>query len=439
MYKYFIFLFLFPLFILNADITHACQMNTNASNLDLSQTTFSECYEVTANIDADNIIIIDFDTLTFSGGFWSRGVTVTDDLSSGEWYQYSFPTDKLICGTGSSGYPTEPDTYNLINTCNNYIQQDVYYMRFFRYQLDQDILVTSQVFKVDNGIATLVPVVDQPIINFSSTLLTNFTDFSYTYNTISTTTAEVTLTAEYFLELDELSQSDISRFPQFVTFSILDQDDEFLPREYVSIPFTQGTSTAQHTINLQNGQYDVLIRFHNLGAQLEGLTSILEYTNIYSTLIIEDGAVTSSIHTSITQFTPPTLNYGSCSLTNLDVCFKNIFSFIFVPSFGLDYFTSTVDNLKTKVPFNYLFSIVDQFQGISAQQSSLPVIAINYQTFPEVTVLNANNYTEEPWNSVFSFVRTLSITFIYASLIIVLYRRTRIYVDSLVGSPQHIN
>lgn len=276
-----------------------------------------------------------------------------------------------------------------------------------------------------------------PVSSFSAHN-TRFTDLQFQ----QTSTTTMTATVDYFIDMEEIDTTQSLYNPTLVRMGLSLRPTTTASYRSESIEgYTDGNNQVQlirDTTELSDGVYDVIIQFSNGGCSMGLSECPFPQTYMYAELTIENSQLASfealELYDS-TSFLEDPVRYEQCGVSNLDGCLRNVFIWLFVPNFDNFYFTETVNYIKTKIPFSYFFTIQDQLSNLE-QTSSLPVITVEYhELIGEITVLDTNNYTEPPWNDIFSWVRTTSIAFIYFTLILVLYRRTRNFIDSLAGSP----
>ena len=220
------------------------------------------------------------------------------------------------------------------------------------------------------------------------------------------------------------------------------------------IPMPQGEQSLGFNIVLNSDNMSMQYDFSELGADRDcigTITGVISDGAFYDSitqpftfeLYTDSSGLVSNIDSTDALFDSVSVprdelgrDYYPCGINQLDGCLRNVFIWLFEPNFDNIYFTDNVDIIKTKIPFSYFFTIQDQLSNLAQTPGALPVITVEYsEIIGEITVLDTNNYTQPPWNDVFSWLRTTSIAFIYFTLILVLYRRTRNFIDSLAGSP----
>jgi hypothetical protein len=266
-------------------------------------------------------------------------------------------------------------------------------------------------------------------LNFSSVTQTRFLGLAY-----STTS----LTATYFLDTNEINTS-ISEFnPTLVSFKYVPRtgSNETVFSESINNS-VNGTSTVTTDFSiLADGVYDLQVYFSNSGV-LFGAPQPFPKSYIYTEFTVSSGTITSlgALELYSPQFfADTTISESECGLTNLDGCLKNFALWLFYPSdYGMQVLADTQESLKNKIPFNYIFGVSDTVELLSSQTGDLPGLSVEFGQLGEVTLLDSANFESEPWSSLFATVRLILQAIIFMTLVLVLYRRTRAYVASMVG------
>jgi len=182
---------------------------------------------------------------------------------------------------------------------------------------------------------------------------------------ISTTTIAygVELTAEYLLSTSEIVSTISAKNPTHVQFQLAKRPNGTLFGQGESIDNTvNGTGTVSTTFTaLEDGTYDVLVKFSNAGCAI-GLSSCpFPLAYIYSSFTLESGEITNVGENEVYNnvIVAPTISqYEDCGLSNLSGCLNNSLRFLFIPSTeSLDDLIATKDQLDTRIPFVYVSDI----------------------------------------------------------------------------------
>lgn len=131
-----------------------------------------------------------------------------------------------------------------------------------------------------------------------------------------------------------------------------------------------GTHTTGADLSLlPDGIHDVFINFANVGCVL-GL-SACPFPSAYVTLAIEMASGTVTIVETpnfydSTTFLDETADQA-CGITNIQGCIVNAMRFLFVPAqTSISQFGNTWQDIKTKPPFGYITSIIDETQTLTS-------------------------------------------------------------------------
>lgn len=145
--------------------------------------------------------------------------------------------------------------------------------------------------------------------------------------------------------------------------------------EIIGQSFTMSGITGTHTTNadlsdLVDGEHDVFISFANAGCVL-GLSDC-PFPLSYVTLRVEmaSGTIFSIVGTpqfyDSTTFIDETADQP-CGVTNIQGCIVNAMRSLFVPSSqSISQFSDTWQDVRTKPPFGYVTSIIDETQTLTS-------------------------------------------------------------------------
>lgn len=126
--------------------------------------------------------------------------------------------------------------------------------------------------------------------------------------------------------------------------------------------------------------------------------------------------------------------YAQCGISNIGGCLQNVLVWLFYPTWSVDIFTGVMDSLEDKVPFAYVYGVLDHVESMEGGSGTLPVLAVQpFDDFAEITLMDPNWFDQEPWLTLFSYIRNMTKIVILVTMVLVLYRRTRAYVNSFVG------
>ena len=295
---------------------------------------------------------------------------------------------------------------------------------------------------VENGILTVsTQLTPPPLINGLSdpSTYTRFTDLVISE---PNNDKDIQFDVSYFLNELEIDCNNTATCPTQVSISFAKRPDTTFVRYSFEIDETVfGTSTTQITVtdnNLSNDAiYDVLIEFY-APSVLFGASPPFAEVYIYTFIELDGSHLvdvgTSEFYNGIVSFDQNNFQ-ANCGITDLLGCFQGVLYWFFVPTWGIEYFELTAEELKQKIPFSYVFAVQDQVETMSQGVGILPILSVQLNPeFPSITLLNPAWFNQQPWLSLFAFVRTISTIIIYVTLVLVLYRRSRQWVGSLVGS-----
>jgi len=203
-------------------------------------------------------------------------------------------------------------------------------------------------------------------------------------------TTEVTIQSDYFIETSELNTSVSEKNPTSVSFSVAKRPSAQYSARAVSIAQVQGTGTAQTTfVNLENGTYDVLVKFSNIGCGTGLSACPFPLAYVYTEFTVENGLITATGTNEVyTNTNPPILGneYEDCSLTKLSGCISNSLRFLFIPSDeSIQALITTKESYETKIPFVYLSDITNVADEIfnTTQAQTLDVeLDLGFGTIP---------------------------------------------------------
>jgi len=172
----------------------------------------------------------------------------------------------------------------------------------------------------------------------------------------------VTIQSDYFIETSEINTTVSEKNPTQISFSVAKRPSSQYSARSESIAQVQGTGTAQTTFtNLENGTYDVLVKFSNVGCGTGLSPCPFPLAYIYTEFTLENGVITATGTNEIyTNLNPPILSneYENCDLSHIGGCINNSLRFLFTPSnSSINSLLITKDQIDQKIPFVYLGEI----------------------------------------------------------------------------------
>lgn len=218
---------------------------------------------------------------------------------------------------------------------------------------------------------------------FNSTLNTRFLDVD-----ILNSGNDIQVDVTYFLDPNEINPTIPEFNPTLVGASYSLRPITTFSSEANNIDNTQtATQTTSIIINDadidNNGTFDLLIQYDNLGRQFSGIRPFADsYVYTSFTLVNKNLTATGTLEFyDSTQVSTSTSVYRACGLTELDGCLVNAFTFLFIPS---DTTTNNFASLQTtssgKFPFAYFFSVKDIIE--SAQDGSGTITSLTLAAPP---------------------------------------------------------
>jgi len=147
-------------------------------------------------------------------------------------------------------------------------------------------------FQIQNGTTTPItnPVYTDSVA--TSSYQTRITNVSF----VNSTTSQIQLTATYFLNIDEIISSISEKNPTLISYQLTNSTDDEIFGQSENINNTiQGTASSTTTFSgLTDGDYDVLVRFSNVGC-LTGFSSCpFPLSYIYTSFTLTSGVLTAT-------------------------------------------------------------------------------------------------------------------------------------------------
>jgi len=221
---------------------------------------------------------------------------------------------------------------------------------------------------------------------------------------------ETTISAQYFINTDEIVSTISVKNPTSVSFSLSKRPDTTSTTQGETIDNTvTGTGTVSTTFDsLTDGTYDVLVKFSNVGCSIGQSSCPFPLAYIYTYFVLEDGAVTTVGENEVYDNTvaPASISqYEDCGLSNLSGCFNNSLRFLFIPSEEvINDLVVTKDELDTKIPFVYVSDIQTVMSEIfNTEQSETLDVELDLG-FGTVTLIDESMIANAPQAST---IRTL--------------------------------
>jgi len=191
----------------------------------------------------------------------------------------------------------------------------------------------------------------------------------------------VEISADYFIESSEIITSISEKNPTFIAFELSKRPSTTTETRSESIlPTFQGTSTVVTSFtSLEDGTYDLLVKYSNTGCGLGLSECPFPLSYIYKEFVVASGEVTSTSDSEIYNnvvVASESSQYEHCGITDIGGCINNSLRFLFIPSQeSITQLLDSKDDLDSRVPFVYVSDIrtvADEFFN-STQSETLDV------------------------------------------------------------------
>jgi len=213
---------------------------------------------------------------------------------------------------------------------------------------------------------------------------TRLTNVSRSAVSRSATTGVVTFNVGYYIDTTEWTYT--YERPETILVNISDssvtQADSIA--KYI-LPLSTGFATSTLvSATLADGTYTAQINFWNKEAE----TPVFNSSYITLNFTLSGGVITSSSVVDSQLAIYPSQNAQQpCSVTRIDGCITNAFSYLFVPSQpALDIYNSALEELPSRFPFSYFYAVVDSLQGLSTISSSTAPVQFSIDLTDSVVV-----------------------------------------------------
>jgi len=174
---------------------------------------------------------------------------------------------------------------------------------------------------------------------------------------------ETTISGSYFINQSEIIPTVSEKNPTLISFSLSKRPSTTVETRGESIDNTASTGTVDAVYaQLDDGTYDVLVKFGNLGCSLGTSSCPFPLSYILTDFMITAGVVTFST-TSNEQYNnvvvPSSVQqYEDCGITEIGGCINNSLRFLFIPSTeSISELANIKDDFDGRIPFVYVTDI----------------------------------------------------------------------------------
>jgi len=230
----------------------------------------------------------------------------------------------------------------------------------------------------------------------------------------------VQLSSNFLIDTSEIISTISEKNPTDILFSISKRPETSFQKQHFDFDNSiNGTSTATTVFtSLQDGVYDVQVKFSNFGCNVGLSLCPFPLSYIYSSFEISNGVVTNTGDVEVyNNITLPTFDnqYEDCGVLNIDGCISNAFRFLLIPSqSSIDAILSTKERMDSRIPFVYLSEIqtvADEVFNSSQLQSVNVSLDLGFGTIP---FLNATMIENAPQASLIRQLISYILWFVFA-------------------------
>jgi len=368
-------------------------------------------------------VTFSIDTTGLTGVPWAhvRRVISNDD------FLYSASSCSLGASVGTNW--TGTISYNINNaghTSGPCTATGYYYSVFYKWTSATGVEDTSVTpyyvryyWNSSAGTITVLTAAQTTIDQYSLNQNTRF------LNVDITGTSTIQIEADYFLDLAEIDTNVSEYNPTLVNFQYSLRPTTTFNGVGESINNTvAGTSSVSTQLSgLADGVYDVALGFSNAGCATGFSACPFPDTYIYSDFTISGGVLTATGTPEVYNSTTfDETQKQPCSITEIGGCLINAGTFLFVPSSeSISSVTSVFTELKTKLPFVYVFQASSLMTGLySGTASTIPSIAVT-TGIGTITFISEAQVAAIPYVGT---LRSLIAAGLWLMLFTLLYRKT---------------
>jgi len=279
-----------------------------------------------------------------------------------------------------------------------------------------------RVYVDDLAVYTDNDVPDSPFeTGFNSTMNTRFTDLDISG------TSTLSITAEYFLDGNEINETVSSRNPTYVKFWYADRASTStdFSKIYETIPVVDGSASVSTEISsLADGTYDLLVGFSNFGCNTGLSDCPFPDSYVYTSFSVASGILSATGTNEFYDRTDPIDGsvYRECGITDISGCLINAGLFLLAPDeSSLDGFSESFEALQTRFPFVYAFQVSDYMDTLFTATSSDAGITAS-TTLGSITFINKAKLEAIPYSSTFRTIigYAMWLTFLWGAYRIIL-------------------
>lgn len=242
----------------------------------------------------------------------------------------------------------------------------------------------------------------------------------------------VSFDLSYFMQLAEFTS--LNR-PDIVNIQIIQdgvsQDNQVSLLRQIILPLAQGTTTRSFIsdYNFSPGSYIAVVTFWNI--QQNNFT-FARSTATLNFSVDATGVLPLTVSRTITNglFSVQENLYEQCPILDVGCGIRNSYKFLFVPSANAVQELQNVPNtFKTRVPFNYAYSMVELFNYTPVSGVYPNVTLTNIINGESSVLIGPGSFTKLLGTPMFNFFYALATAAVYVSLAFALWDlRKRLFV-----------
>jgi len=209
-------------------------------------------------------------------------------------------------------------------------------------------------------------------------------EYATTFVSITVTgTSTITFDIDYYLDPDEIVATDPNRYPTSIGIKRSLVPSTTIYGDYVTIdPADTGSQDVSYSLDVSgftDGTYDFFVDF---SSQYSTITGIIPFqkTNMYKSITISGGQMVSSTDTEVYNTTSynEITTYKACSITEIDGCIENSFTYLFVPQTAhLQNFFDFQEEIPNRYPFAWFSAVGNTMLEVQQEEESFPTVEIN--------------------------------------------------------------
>lgn len=263
-----------------------------------------------------------------------------------------------------------------------------------------------------------------PTFAFDNTLQlkTRFLDMNITN---ATTAGNINFTVDWYLDPNEINPSVPERNVTAISFTLVTEEGS-TTRYSFNIATTTGTSTETFTLLnsqlLNNETYELLVQFDNAQRVFTGVIPFpLSY--LQTSFVISATLLTSfsEIENYNSNFTTSEATLLPCSITAIDNCIINAFTYMVLPSQqSIDNFNSLASDFETRIPFVYAYEIPSVFGELFANTGTSTGLVYAETDIGTINFISKEMLEDIPLSTT---IRTMLSYLIWVMLAFTVYRR----------------